>query len=231
MKKKLLLIGILLLPTLMYIYFSLGVPHAFRAPFFGPRHAIQVTDKNGNPKTDTAYFTIPQFTCTTVGGAAFQSTRLDSHLYVAIFVRPDSMTSQLPMLANDLKLNRDKYAFARFIFFYPGDSAGNPPAMAPDIAAELGLHADTAYTLFLPPATFDTLHSKYYFVPDPARKKDPWTSWSDGVLIDHKRRIRGYYDIRTATDLKRLKEDVPFIFKNDEAVKTIENSNVEQKRK
>ncbi|HET6992568.1 MAG TPA: hypothetical protein VFJ43_14640 [Bacteroidia bacterium] len=231
MNKRLTLILVLFLPILIYIYFALGVPKAFRAPFFGPRHTIQVTDKNGNPKTDTAYWSIPEFTFLTSNGQRFNSKTLDGNLYIALFVNPDSMKSTLPIFAEDIQLNRMSYNYGRFVFFYPGDSAGNPMKDAPDFAKEMKLGVDTAYTVILPPVTFDSLHDKQYFVPDPSRKKDPWATWSDAVLIDHKGRIRGYYNIRYAAELKKMKEDIRFIKFRDEAAETLDQSKVEQKKK
>ncbi len=231
MKKRLTLILVLFLPILIYVYFALGVPKAFRAPFFGPRHAIQVTDKNGNPKIDTSYYSIPEFHFNTTGLQQFDSKTLDGNLYIALFVNPDSMKSVLPIFAEDIILNRMSYNYARFVFFYPGDSAGNPLQNSPDFAKEMKLGLDTAFTLFVPAQSFDTLHNNQFFIPDPSRKKNPWQSWSDAVLIDHKGRIRGYYNIRYAAELKKMKEDVRFIKFRDEASETLENSKVEQKRK
>ncbi|CAN5169951.1 hypothetical protein BH09BAC5_BH09BAC5_19740 [soil metagenome] len=231
MKQRLTLFTVLLLPVLIYIYFALGVPKAFRAPFFGPRHEIQVTDKYGNPKTDTAFYSIPPFKFATTSGREFDSHSLDGNLYLAIFVDPDSMATLLPIFAEDLKLNRMSYNYARFVFFYPGDSIGNALPNAPDFASEMHLGTDTAFTVFVTPAQFDSLHNKEYFIADPTRKKDPWQTWSDAVLIDHKGRIRGYYNIRYAAELKKMKEDVRYIKFRDEAAETLDNSKVEQKKK
>lgn len=231
MKKRLTLISVLILPVLIYVYFALGVPKAFRAPFFGPRHAIQVKDKNGNLKTDTAYFSITPYKFTSTDNQIFDSRLLDGNLYLAFFVHPDSMKITLPIFAEDLKLNRMSYNYARFVFFFPGDSIGNPQANAPNFAQELKIGLDTAYSVFVSPGRFDSLHDTQFFVPDPARKKNPWATWSDAVLIDHKGRIRGYYNIRYAAELKKMKEDLRFIKFRDEAAETLENSSVEQKKK
>jgi len=50
-------------------------------------------------------------------------------------------------------------------------------------------------------------------------------------LIDRLGCIRGYYNIRYAADIKKMKEDVNHILFRDEAVQTLEESKVEQKRK
>lgn len=230
MKKRLALFSVLFLPILIYIYFALGVPKAFRAPFFGPRHTVQVKDKNGNPKTDTVWYSIPPFQFSTTGNHTFDSHTLDGNLYIALFIHPDSLKKTLPIFAEDIKLNRMSYNYARFIFFYPGDSLGNQIAGSPDFASEMKLGADTAFTVFLSPSAFDSLHDTQYFIPDPTRKKDPWATWSDAVLLDHKGRIRGYYNVRYAAELKKMKEDVRFIKFRDEAAQTLDDSKVEQKK-
>ncbi len=230
MKKRLALFAVLFLPILIYIYFALGVPKAFRAPFFGPRQAIQVKDKNGNPKTDTLWYSVPPFKLNSYGNHTFDSRSLNGNLYVALFVHPDSLQKTMAIFAEDIKLNRMSYNYARFVFFYPGDSIGNPLPGAPDFAADMRLGADTAFTVFPVAAAFDSLHT-HYFIPDPSRKKDPWATWSDAVLIDHKGRIRGYYNIRYAAELKKMKEDIRFIKFRDEASQTLDDSKVEQKKK
>jgi hypothetical protein len=67
-------------------------------------------------------------------------------------------------------------------------------------------------------------------VNDPARKKDPWQTTTDAVLIDRLGRIRGYYNIRYAADVRKMKEDVKHVLVRDEGVQTLEESTVEQKR-
>jgi hypothetical protein len=229
MKGKLVLLTVLILPTAFYIYFALGVPKGHRAPFFGPRQTVVVKDKNGDPKTDTIYYSVPYAECKTGNGSSFNLKELAGHLYLAIFVHPDSIKLQLPSLAEDLKLNKYKYHYARFAFFYPGDSLGNPGKNAPDFASDFGLGSDTAFTFFLSPVQFDSLQTAF-FVADSNRKENPWVSKGDAVMIDHRGRIRGYYNIRTASQLKEMKEDITFIYKNDEGVQTIEETTIEKKK-
>lgn len=233
MKKTLILIAILFLPALIYLYFALGIPKVVKAPIFGPRHAVQVVDpKSGDLVTDTAYHIIPAFRCLTTGGLVFDSKeRLDGRSYVAVFIPGDSLKSMLPILAEDIKMNRKSYGYARFVFFLVTDSAGSLPVNAPDIGHELLMGADTAYTVFVTQAAFDSLHNNHYFVADATRKKDPWQTQTDAILIDRLGRIRGYYNIRYAADIKKMKEDVNHILFRDEAVQTLEESKVEQKRK
>lgn len=227
-KSRFILFTVLILPTLVYVYFALGVPKASRAPFFGPRHAIQVTDKNGNPKTDTAYFTIPVFSAHTATGESFSSESLGRRLYIAIFMPEDSAGPFLKLLAQSLNWKKDEYKYGRFLFICKGDSAGNPPSPAPDFAADLKLGKDTGWTVYVSPQQYDSLNRQNYFVADPSRKKDPWMTYNDAVIIDAKGRIRGYYNIRQGDLLKRMKEDLTFIFQRDEGVETIESTTIKK---
>lgn len=232
MKKVALLLAILILPGLIYIYFALGIPKVIKAPVYGPRTAVEVTDpKTGEKKIDTSYYTIPAFQCLTSGGLVFDSkSKLDGRSYVAVFLPPDSIKTMLSILAEDIKLNKKSYGYVRFVFFLHTDTAGNVPMNAPDMAKDLNIGTDTAFTIFMTPEVFDSIRTQHYFVKDPMRKKDPWQTSTDAVLIDRLGRIRGYYNIRYAADIKKMKEDVQHILLRDEGAQTLEESKVEQKR-
>lgn len=221
MKKAAILLGILFFPAMVYVYFALGIPKVIKAPIYGPRSA---------QGKDTLYYSVPAFSCATTGGLSFSSTsELDGRLYVGIFIPPDSLKTMLPIFAEDVLHKKNTYGYARFVFFMHGDSAGQLPPGAADIGKDLGLGVDTAFTVFLSPQQFEKVHADFY-VPDPARKKDPWQTDYDAVLIDRLGRIRGYYNIRYAAELKKMKEDVNHVLLRDEGVQTLEESKVEQKR-
>lgn len=232
MKKVITLLTILILPALIYLYFAMGIPKVIKAPIYGPREVIEVIDSaTGEKRIDTSYYTIPAFRCMTSGGLAFDSKpTLSGRLYVAIFLPPDSMKSMLPLLAEDIKLKKNTYGYGRYVFFMTTDTTGNVPVNAPDLAKELGLGVDMAFTVFMKPEVFDSVRMNHYFIHDPARPKDPWQSTTDAVLIDRLGRIRGYYNIHSAADIKKMKEDINHVFLRDEGVQTLEESKVEQKR-
>jgi hypothetical protein len=230
MKKILTLSAILFLPAFIYIYFALGIPKVRRAPIYGPREAVQVTDAEGKTTTDTSYYTIPAFSCLTTGGLSFSSkATLDGRSYVAIFLPPDSIKTLLGMLAEDLQTNKKSYGYARFVFFLTTDSSGHVATDAPDVGKDLGIGVDSAFNVYMTPEVFDSVRLQHYFIHDPAHPKDPWQTTTDAVLIDRLGRIRGYYNIRFAADIKKMKEDVNHILLRDEGVQTLEESKVEQK--
>ena len=141
-------------------------------------------------------------------------------------MHPDSIRAVLPILAQDLKVNKRTHTYSRFVFFWPEDTL----QAAPDLAGQLGLGTDTGYTLVLPPAAYQAMRDGQYFLPNPTQSKKPYATLSDAVLIDRMGRIRGYYNIRYAADIKKMKEDLRHVLLRDESVKTIEETKVEQRR-
>lgn len=231
MKKVLTLLLILFFPALIYLYFATGIPKVAKAPIYGPRDTVHIADKkSGDIIIDTVYYSIPAFSCTTTGGLIFDSkAKLDGRSYVAVFVPKDSIKTMFTLLEEDIRTKKNTYGYARFVFFMVGDSAGNVPVDAPDLAKDLHLGTDTAFNVFMTQEQFDSVKASYY-VSDPKRAKDPWKTSTDAILIDRLGRIRGYYDLHTYPRIKEMKEDVNHILLRDEGAQTIEESTVEQKR-
>jgi hypothetical protein len=228
MKKALVLLTILLLPSLIYLFFAFGTPRVKRAPFFGPREAVTTTDSLGSSKTDTSYYTISAFRLQTTEGRNFDSQRLNGKLYVACFADVDTIRRKFIEFARDYKINHASYDLARFVFFYPTDSVD---ASTIDIGKELGIGVDTAFMVYAPQQVIDSLRDNFYFVKTPTLKNDPWFSKADFVLVDRQGRIRGYYDPRLVIRLKEMKEDMGHITFRDEGAEMVKGMEVEQKRK
>jgi hypothetical protein len=229
MKKGLILIAVLFLPVTIYLIFSLGVPKVMPAPVYGPRTPVLVKTKTGGVKTDTSYYHLPAFSFTTAEGRLFSGSDLKENLYVAAFVEPDSISKLFTFLLQDLKFNFGKWGKVRFVLFEKGDSLGHAPAAKTELVN--AFPKNVAQMAYLTPVAFDTLCNKHFFIPTPGLKQQPWFNRSDFVLIDREGRIRGYYDMRLASTLKRLREDISHVTFHDEAVKTLEQQNIEQKRK
>lgn len=229
MKKGLILIAVLFLPVTIYLIFSLGVPKVMPAPVFGPRTPVLVKTKTGGVKTDTSYYHLPAFSFTTAEGRLLSGSDLKENLYVAAFVEPDSVSKLFTFLLQDLKLNTGKWGKVRFVLFERGDSLGRPPAVKTELVN--AFPKNVAQIAYLTPETFDTLRNNHFFVTTPGLQKQPWFNYSDFVLIDREGRIRGYYNMRLASTLKPMREDISHVTFHDEAVKTLEQQNIEQKRK
>jgi hypothetical protein len=169
------------------------------------------------------YYRVPRFAAPSAANRVFYSDSLSGRMYVAVFVHPDSMQSQLALLAEDLKLNTKKYTYARFVFFLREPREGGT-----DIERDLGGRKGSMITLYLPGGTYDSLRTAF-FVTDRPGAAATWQTPYDAVIIDHKSRIRGYYNLRYADQLKRLKEDVNYIHQRDQAAEAVEQTTIEKK--
>ncbi|MCU0432628.1 MAG: hypothetical protein MUC87_04140 [Bacteroidia bacterium] len=229
MKKGLILSAVLFLPITIYLIFSLGVPKVKPAPVFGPRTPVLVKTKTGGTKTDTSYYHLPAFSFTDAEGRLHSGSELRGSLYIAALVERDSASKIFLYLIQDLKLNKGKWGRARFLFLEKGDSLGQKPA-AGFVLENGGIPWDSVQLGALTPAAFDTLRDKHFFIETPGLAKQPWFTKSDFVLVDRAGRIRGYYNIRSAPELKRLREDISHVTFHDEALETLEGQIIEQRR-
>jgi len=83
--KWVVLIGLLILPTFIYLFFTTGKHNFVHLPYIGPREAIETTLEDGTKRIDTAYHTIPDFVLTDQDGNPFYSDSLKGKIYVADF--------------------------------------------------------------------------------------------------------------------------------------------------
>jgi hypothetical protein len=228
MKKGLILSLLLFLPVTIYIIFSLGVPKVMPVSVYGPRSTVLVKKKNGREKTDTLYYQIKPFSGLDAASRPFSTTSLKGNLYIAAFMEQDSIGKLLGELYADLKLNAHKWTRSRFVFFLRDDSTH---AAITKSTLQVDFPWESTQTIFLSDSLFNRMRNEAYFVSTPGMLQNPWTDKSNFILIDRVGRIRGYYDIRTVTELRRLKEDIKHVTFHDEASATLEQQNVEQRRK
>src|SRR5689334_13592720 len=84
MKKRSLLVVILLLPAVIYLFFSTGKHGFMHLPIYYPEDTKSVI-VDGKEKTDTIYHTIPPFKFLDQDGDTVTETNFDKKIYVANF--------------------------------------------------------------------------------------------------------------------------------------------------
>jgi hypothetical protein len=227
MKKGLTLSLLLFLPVTIYIIFSLGVPKVMPVFIYGPRSTVLVKKKNGREKMDTLYYQVKPVTGLDAASRTFTTKSLQGNLYIAAFMEQDSVGKLLGELYTDLKLNAHKWTRSRFVFFLRDDSTHATIARS---TLQADFPWDSTQTVFLPDSLFNRMRDDVYFATTPGMQQNPWTDKSNFILIDRIGRIRGYYAVRTVTELRRLKEDIKHVTFHDEATATLEQQKVEQRR-
>lgn len=225
MKKIFVLLAILLLPSLAYLFFSLGTVKYSRVPFYGPRKPSGTLDARGKP--DTTYYQVPVYQGIDEKRQAFSAKAMDHRIYVASFIRRDSLRFLLSEFANDWQMKPSEWRGLRFVFFVaaqPGDSA-----KLPDIGKDLNMPDSTVVTLAYPQTKLDSIRETF-FPLDPAHPAAQWSNKQLFVIVDRTAHLRGYYDPRQVADIRFMREDYKHILLHDEAVETIEGQKIEQHR-
>lgn len=85
MKKFLLLLVILILPSAFYVFLTAGKEKSFvRLPYYGPKRVINISVK-GKIRPDTAFYHIPDFSFTDQHGTKISGNGLMGKIWVASF--------------------------------------------------------------------------------------------------------------------------------------------------
>jgi hypothetical protein len=246
-RKGLFVLAILLLPSLIYVFFALSKANFRKLPYHGPK-AVRDTLINGAPRKDTVYYAIPPMVMygivrnDTIYTSNPQFALFDSqgnrtsiqtllsisrNVHIASFIRKwDAGTAkQLKGLAEYAKMQKADIDFINFVFFVESDTAAPKPY--PEVADTLGLDKGKCITLHGSKEQLDMLEKLYYV----GIEKEMMKLIDQVVLVDQDRHVRGYYDISFVAGVKILKEDYEHLLLHDKAEETKQQFNIETKRK
>ena len=222
-RKALFVLVILLLPSLLYVFFAISKANFRKLPYHGPK-TVRDTVINGKVQKDSLYYTIPAFPLTINGKQGLSTDLLRDSIYIAIFIdkwNADAI-GQLQSLAEYAVRKKEDIAYMHFMFFTPADSADNNLRSLGD---SLKLDKGAGTTLQFSRGMYDTLKT-WYFVPVNGLE---FRHTKLAVLVDGKGRIRGYHDTGSVTGMRTLKEDVQHLRLRDEVEEHRENFKIEQK--
>ncbi len=215
--KKWLLLLIIAFPSFFWLILETSTINSKRLPFYGPK---KVTSKN-----DTSFYQVPDsfYSNPGNGGVELKLCRLDKRelpLYNLIFLnrkyRADSY--RLTGLWEYLNYKRDKVEQIPFILVTP--SEGNESSAY----NELKKLSDSKNVYFYtwPEKTFDSITQIYF------KQKPYYVDYSFFVMIDANRRIRGYYDARYVSELKRLIEEYQHLRLKEEKQRLIDLNEIKK---
>lgn len=227
MKKALVLIAILLFPSLVYLYFSLGSVKYARVPFFGPRYANGKLNAKGKP--DTTYYSVPSFSFEDYKRNHVDSRSLTGKIHAVSFITRDSLHRRLGELSAEVRIKGDLWRGIQFVFFLELQDKDSGQAVLPNVGKEIGIPDSMTTSFYCSAAQLDSVR-KAYFVSRNQDDKRIWKGYDLFVLIDKNDHIRGYYDPKAVRDLKMMSEDFKHIILHDEAVETIESQKIEQRK-
>jgi protein SCO1/2 len=212
MKKGILLV-ILLLPGIVYVFFSSGRHHMMHLPIFYPED-VKTVVVDGKEKTDTIYHTIPPFRFINQDGDTITEKWLDNKVYVADFFFTTCPTICPKMMFNLEKVNvvTQKNFDLRII-----SHSVNPVHDSVPVLKEYAklVHADPKKWSLVTGNKKDIydigVDGYKLAVDEDPRAPGGFLHSEMFVLVDKEKRIRGYYDGTDTTAVNKLINDIKIL--------------------
>lgn len=214
MKKAFILFFVLLFPSVLYIVLTTGKHNFIHLPYYGPKEAIE-TLAEGKKSVDTLYHSIPPFRFTNQDGKLISEQTFNNKFYVANFffatcksICP-KMNSQMLRVQERFKDQKDLYFLSHTV---------NPKMDSVEALAAYAqmIHANTENWFFVTgdkKAIYDIAASGYLIAAAEDINADGGFLHSELlVLVDRKKRIRGYYDGTSVVEVDKLIDDIKLLY-------------------
>jgi protein SCO1/2 len=201
-KKSLILILILLVPSLAYLVLTTGKHNIKKLQYFGPK-AIAANGK------DTIYHTVPSFSLTDQDGKPFGDKDLNNKIYVANFFFTSCPTI-CPKMQTLMKKIQDTDDFKKLNDFKLVSFTVDPDNDTPEKLKEFSnlIKAEKNRWFFLTgnrDSIYDLAYKGFMVNAMEDKKAEGGFLHSDiMLLIDKEKRIRGIYEGTSLKDVKRL---------------------------
>lgn len=210
--KKLLLLLIILLPSLMWTILELSTINTSKLPHYGPKKVVG--------KDSVFYSVAPTFK--TLKDNRLETIDLDTAnypLFVACFIQEKYKKDnyRLAGLSEYAQYKREKIKHIPFVIVTPCD--GDSSCFREFEKMTVG--NQNIRNLFWNTASYDSLNLSFF------KEKPYYVDYSYMVLVDSKRNIRGYYDARYVSEIKRLIEEYQHLRLKEEKKTLINNTKIE----
>ncbi|MBD99128.1 MAG: SCO family protein [Verrucomicrobia bacterium] len=206
-KKSLILLAILLLPSLLYLFLHTGINNFKALPILGP--------KTANASGDTVYHKIPEFSFSNQNNKTITQKDYDGRIYVADFFFANCPTICPKMATHMLELQKHFYDRKDFrLLSYTVDPAS-------DSVEALRLYANRVHAMdsvwnFLTGEKEDIYKLAFtgYFANAMKDEVAPggFLHSSNLFLIDKQSRIRGVFDGTSTVELNDLMDAIEILY-------------------
>lgn len=213
MKKSVLLLVLLLLPALIYLFFSTGKHGMMHLPIYYPQD-VKTTVVDGKERTDTVYHTIPPFRFYNQLGDTVTEADFSGKIYVADFffttcqsICPKMMT-QMARVSEATKQSEDFAIISHTV---------NPDRDTVEALAEYAkiYNADPNRWMLVTGSKKDIydlgVDGYKLAVDEDPRAEGGFLHSELFVLVDKRRRVRGYYDGTDSVQVTKLLEDIKLL--------------------
>ncbi|MBL7901700.1 MAG: hypothetical protein JNK73_06870 [Bacteroidia bacterium] len=212
--KKWLLLLIIAFPSLFWLILETSTIQSSKLPYYGPK----LSQKAG----DTSYYTVntsfyPLEDKQTTG----PSVKAADGAFILSLLHPKYLkeTYRLEGFWEYLNYKTEKIAQIPFVFLIPSET---DTINIPKDLKEFKPHQNIQF-LQWKVSSYDSLWKTYF------TEKPYYIDYSFFVLIDGQSHVRGYYDIRYASEMKRLIEEYKHLRLKEEKQKLIESNEIKSR--
>lgn len=210
MRKSVLLLVILLLPALIYLFFSTGKHSMMHLPIFYPED-VKTIVVDGKEKTDTVYHTIPAFKFINQDGDSVTEKVLEEKIFVADFFFSTCPSICPKMMKQMTRVNEAMKDRQDFLII---SHTVNPAHDTVEVLAEYSktLHADPQRWMLVTGSKKDIydigVDGYKLAVDEDPRAPGGFLHSELFVLVDMHKRVRGYYDGTDSSQVSKLISDI-----------------------
>lgn len=215
--KKIIILGaILLLPSFFYLFLTVGKHNILSLPYYGPREFVTASD-GGKEKSDTIYFTVPDFSFINQHGAVFTRENINGKIVVAnfFFVTCPTICPKMATHIYDVQKTFEGNDNILFVSHTVNPESDSVPVLA---AYAEKVHAGEKWH-FLTGKKDDIYNvaMKGYFVSAMPDEIAPGGFLHSEMLIllDKNGHIRGYFDGTSTSETKKLKDAIRILLANE----------------
>lgn len=215
--KKLLFFVILLFPALFKIVLEFTTINSKKLPYYGPKTLVG---------KDTQYYQLNSVFKTSNLKNELQTKFIDTvnyPLFAVCFIKQSYKTDnyRLAGLSEYVQYKKDKIKYIPFFIVTAcqNDSVNSCFTEFEKLKDDKLLIS----TVYWPQQSFDSLNLEYF------KQKPIYIDYSFFVLVDKNRNIRGYYDARYVSEIKRLTEEYQHLRLKEEKQQLINNTKIESK--
>ncbi len=219
--KKYLFLLILLFPAGLKLILEFTTINSSKLPYYGVKTA------NGK---DTIYqivnetFTIRSLKPDSLSG--LEMKKLDTiqyPLFVVSFIKQSYKKDNYRMagLSEYIQFNKSKIKEIPFFIITPCDGINSSNCFSE--FEKMSVDNSNILNLFWKPSSFDSLNYSYF------KAKPYYIDYSFFVLVDKRRHIRGYYDGRYVSEIKRLMDEYQHLRLKEEKQTMLNQNKIESK--
>lgn len=220
--KKLLFFAILLFPALFKIILEFTTINSRKLPYYGPKTLSG---------TDTVYYQVSdRFKTLPSSGNSLDSVLANIQfdttnypLFAVSFIKPAYKKDnyRLAGLSEYAQYKKEKIKHIPFVIITPYNGHEDPDNLQEMKKLQQG--NEHIYPLYWPASSFDSLNLSFF------KEKPIYIDYSFFVLVDKNRCIRGYYDARYVSEVKRLIEEYQHMRMKEEKEKVLRINHIESK--